>query len=166
MAGPRQATAVVVANGRKHLTKAETERRLAAEAAARGPEGESAGKFHAPDWLPQQLRGEYNTLRAELVRRKLMEKLDRDILGFYLVAREEYVSAGKRSSAAISRGDVDGARDWSSIQERYFKQARACANDMGLTVTSRCRLVLPEAPPDEDDNDFLRLIQGGLERRA
>ena len=34
---------------------------------------------------------------------------------------------------------------WSKVQERYFKQCRACANDLGLTISSRCRLVVPEA---------------------
>ena len=59
------------------------------------------------------------------------------------------------------------ADSWGKIQERYFKQARNCANDMGLTVTSRCRLVVPAAPQKgEEDNPFLQLIQGGAERRA
>ena len=34
---------------------------------------------------------------------------------------------------------------WAKIQERYFKQSRASANDLGLSITSRCRLVVPEA---------------------
>lgn len=54
------------------------------------------------------------------------------------------------------------------MQERYFKQARNCANDMGLTVTSRCRLVVPEGvgASESDDNPMLALIQGGLSRDA
>ena len=49
--------------------------------------------------------------------------------------------------------------------ERHFKQARACANDMGLTVTSRCRLVVPDSPQKgEENNPFLALIQGGQKR--
>ncbi len=61
----------------------------------------------------------------------------------------------------LSRAE-EAAEDWSRIQDRYFKQARACANDMGLTITSRCRLVVPETlKPKEDDNLFLQLIEGG-----
>ena len=38
---------------------------------------------------------------------------------------------------------------------------------MGLTITSRCRLVVPGAgEPDEPENPFLQLIQGGASRRA
>lgn len=167
MAGGRQATDVVVAKGRKHFTKAELEARRAAEARVQGQAEDGPGQFHAPAWLPQALREEFNALRTELVRRGLMAKIDRDMLGFYLVAREEYTAAGRRASAAIRKGDADGAKDWSSVQEKYYKQARACANDMGLTVTSRCRLVVPDAPQKEEaDNPFLRLIQGGAEKRA
>jgi P27 family predicted phage terminase small subunit len=133
------------------MTQEQIQRRRDAEDAARG--SDDTKSFHAPDWLPQELRGEFNTLRKELVDRKLMEKLDRDALGFYLVAREEYVQAGKRASRSIADGDLEGARDWSAIQDRYFKQARGCAADLGLTVTSRCRLVLP--PKEEDEKDDL-----------
>jgi P27 family predicted phage terminase small subunit len=150
MAGKRQATAVVIANGKSHMTKAEIQERLDAEDAARGQD--ESTQFHAPSWLPQALRSEFNDLRAQLVDRGLIAKIDRDILGFYLVARVEYVNAGQRASMAISKGDAEGAKDWSAIQERYFKQAKGCANDLGLTITSRCRLVLPpkeEEAPDE-----------------
>ena len=62
---------------------------------------------------------------------------------------------------------AEEADGWSRIQDRYFKQTRACANDMGLTITSRCRLVVPGAgEPDEPENPFLQLIQGGASRRA
>ena len=33
---------------------------------------------------------------------------------------------------------------WSKIQERYFKQCRSSANDLGLSISSRCKLVVPE----------------------
>ena len=39
---------------------------------------------------------------------------------------------------------VEAADEWSRVQDRYFKQARACASDLGLTVTSRCRLTVPD----------------------
>lgn len=165
MAGPRQATAVVTAKGKKHLTKAETAARLAAEERALGGDEGDKGSFQAPRWLPASLREDFRALRAELVRRGLMVKMDRDMLGFFLVAREEYVACARRASAAIERGDLDGASEWSSIQDRYFKQARGAANDMGLTVTSRLRLALPEPPEQQSDNAFLRLLES-RQRRA
>ena len=158
MAGPRQATAVVLANGRSHMTKAEIKARQDSEDRARGPTEGSSKQFQAPKWLPKQLRSEFNALRTQLVERDLIAKIDRDILGFYLVARSEYVSAGELASAAIQAGDVENAKDWSSIQERYFKQAKGCAADLGMTVTSRCRLVLPPKEEPEED-EFTALLR-------
>lgn len=157
MAGPRQAAAVVIGNGRKHFTKAEIEERQRSDALARQQREGEPKAIRAPSWLPEGLRKEFASLRAQLVDRGLMCQLDRDSLAFYLMAREEYVNAGKMASDAIGGSDVDGAKEWSAIQDRYFKQARACANDLGLTVTSRCRLVLPprEEEPEDEFTTFL-----------
>ena len=69
---------------------------------------------------------------------------------------------------ALAQRDQEGADGWGKIQERYFKQARNCANDMGLTVTSRCRLVVPDTGKQatEDSNPMLELIRGGMDRYA
>ena len=51
------------------------------------------------------------------------------------------------------------------VQERYFKQARNCANDMGLTVSSRCRLVLPSFlpaaafAPNDGEDEFSQILR-------
>ena len=75
--------------------------------------------------------------------------------------------ASKAAGEALEQGDQEKADGWSRIQDRYFKQARACANDMGLTVTSRCRLVVPGAGEQEEpENQFLQLIQGGASHLA
>jgi hypothetical protein len=45
----------------------------------------------------------------------------------------------------------NAAMDYAAkTQDRYFKQAQAAARDLGLTISSRCKLVAPvrdEAPP-------------------
>lgn len=158
MARARQAAAVIIGNGLSHMTNAEKAERLETDALARSAGGGPAGSFHPPGWLPKALRGEFNELRGLLAELGLISKMDRDILGFYLVARSEYVRAGMRASDAIAAGDDEGAQSWSAVQDRYFKQARGCANDLGLTVTSRCRLVLPPKQ-DGDVDEFTQLLQ-------
>lgn len=37
-----------------------------------------------------------------------------------------------------------------NLQDKAFKQCLACAKELGLTITSRCKLVVP-SPPDDDD---------------
>ena len=120
-----------------------------------------------PKWVPEDLKKEFRALGRKLLAAGLYTDLDADTLGRYLVAQHQYILAAQEAEQALTRRDQEGADDWGKIQERYFKQARNCANDMGLTVTSRCRLVVPDAPQKgEEDNPFLQLIQGGAERRA
>ena len=158
MPGPRQPTDVVKAKGRKHMTKAEEAQRRAGEVQVERPK-----TVKVPKWVPEDLKKEFRALGRKLLAAGLYTDLDADTLGRYLVAQHQYILAAQ----ALTRRDQEGADDWGKIQERYFKQARNCANDMGLTVTSRCRLVVPDAPQKgEEDNPFLQLIQGGAERRA
>lgn len=67
--------------------------------------------------------------------------------------------------------DADAIDRWGRIQERYFKQARACALDMGLTVSSRCRLVLPSvavtaAARDDGEDEFSAILARRQARMA
>ncbi len=162
MPGPRQPTDVVKAKGRKHMTKAEEAQRRAGEVQVERPK-----TVKVPKWVPEDLKKEFRALGRKLLAAGLYTDLDADTLGRYLVAQHQYILAAQEAEQALTRRDQEGADDWGKIQERYFKQARNCANDMGLTVTSRCRLVVPDAPQKgEEDNPFLQLIQGGAERRA
>ena len=40
-----------------------------------------------------------------------------------------------------------------NLQDKAQKQCLACAKELGLTITSRCKLVIP--PPADDDDDEL-----------
>lgn len=156
MPGPRQPTDLLKATGRKHLSRAEEAERRSREARV-----ESAKTAKPPKWLPEWMKKDFRTLGKRLIAAGLYTDLDADVLGRYLVAQHSWVAASREAADALDRQD-QAAEGWSRIQDRYFKQARACANDMGLTVTSRCRLVVPEdLRPKEDDNPFLQLIQAG-----
>ena len=72
-------------------------------------------------------------------------ELDRDVLGQYFLSRERWLRADKKAGAAIRAGDEKLAREWTGVQGTYFKQVRQCAEAMGLSVTSRCRIVVPQA---------------------
>lgn len=155
MPGRRQPTAVVEANGKKHLSQAEKEERRSGEVNACTDKA-----VRAPKWLPEKLRKEFNDISKRLIELGIFCKLDRDTLGRYLVAHDAWVSASKYAAEAIAAKDADAAAEWSSIQDRYFKQCRACAGDLGLTITSRCTLVVPQKPDDAAKQDpFLRLLE-------
>ena len=158
MAGKRQPTDVVIANGRKHLSRAEEAERRAGEVKV-----SPAKTAKPPKWLPETLKKDYRAIGKRLIAAGLYTELDADTLGRYLVAQHQWLIATGEAEKALAQRDQEGADVWGKIQERYFKQARNCANDMGLTVTSRCRLVVPESnrQATEDNNPFLEVIRGG-----
>lgn len=157
MPGPRQPTDLLKAAGRKHLSRAEEADRRDREVHVDSPK-----TAKPPKWLPEHLKKDFRTLGKRLIAAGIYTDLDADTLGRYLVAQHAWIATTREASDALDRADQEAAEDWSRVQDRYFKQARACANDMDLTVTSRCRLVLPEdMKPKEDDNPFTQLIQGG-----
>lgn len=154
MPGPRQPLKVIEGNGRKHLTKKEKYEREQSEVKPK-----SKPKFvQAPSWLPEQLKKDFSAISKQLIELEIFTKLDRDTLGMYLIARSQYLQATAELQTHLQRRDSEGAADWAGIQDKFFKQARACANDLGLTVTSRCRLVLPEKKKEEDEDPMDQLF--------
>ena len=163
MAGKRQPTDVVIANGRKHLSKTEEAERRANEVKVA-----PAKTDKPPKWLLEELKPVFRRLGKRLIAAGLYTELDADTLGRYLLAQHQWELATHEVEKALEEIDPEEAEDWSRIQDRYFKQARACANDMGLTMTSRCRLVVPDTgkQAEEDSNPMLELIRGGMDRYA
>lgn len=63
------------------------------------------------------------------------------------------------------------AKEWTAVQSSYFRQCRQCAEVMGLSISSRCRLVVPEvlanAAKDEGEEDeFTRALKARQARAA
>lgn len=159
MPGPRMTTDALKARGKKHLSKSEEAARRAGEVAV-----EPAKTAKPPKWLPEGLKKEFRALGKKLIGAGIYTDLDADNLGRYLVASQQWLAATAEANRYLMARDAENADIWGKIQDRYFKQARNCANDMGLTVTSRCRLVLPageDTRNGEENNPFLKLVQGG-----
>lgn len=164
MPGPRLPTDVVKERGRKHLSKAEEAERRQSEVKLPRPK-----KISPPKWLPEYLKAEFRTLAKELLDADMgAAGLDRDTIGRYLVASRQYTAAAIQVQDALDAEDSERAAEWMNIQDKCFKQANKCANDMGMTLTSRCKLVVPETSKKavDDENPFLQLIQGGAVKRA
>ena len=93
----------------------------------------------------------------------MVSRLEADTIATYCVAQSEWRAATSHLNAALRQGDRAAADSWSKIQSRLFAQARSCANDLGMTITSRCRLVAPQAPPREE-NAFQAMMEARMRR--
>lgn len=158
MAGSRRYMAVNDAaaerNGSgKHWTKQERALRLASE--VKPPTDK---RVLAPRWLKDEtLRKEFYSLREQLVAMDTgFSKSDADFLAWYLTARQEYNAASNHVRKAINEGDQKAAAAWTTIRNKFFMEARACANELGLTINSRCKLIVPPAEPETDPLEDLR----------
>ena len=90
-----------------------------------------------------------------------MSNLDVDCIVRYITAEEEYeqITAKINKTSIMVEGiNENGLPDYVvnkeyerliNMQDKVFKQARSAAGDIGLTITSRCKLVMPKSIKEE-----------------
>ncbi len=139
MAGQRLPIELVQARGSKHLTKAEIEERQAREVKP------VTDNIVAPDFLTKKQKDEFYSIAEKLKKLKIMGETDVDALGRYITAKDMYVNAVKQLRKTEVKNNPFAFEKWLKIQDKLFKQCRASANDLGLSISSRCKLVVPEA---------------------
>lgn len=176
MAGQRQPTDLVVMKGKKHLTKAEIEARKNAEVVAPND------KVKPPAYLTSEQKKKFRKLSKELLEIKLIANVDCDALARLLIAQDQYIEitdkiretplmvdvpvyemqenpdTGEKERVQVgTREVVNGERErLMIIQDRCMKQCRQGASDFGMTVSSRCRLVVPKAKETKPENKFAK----------
>ena len=139
MPAKKKPVAVLKSDGSRHYTKAELADRESREVQA--PKTE---KVNPPAYLDRTLVREFNKLAPVLVKMGVLSSVDGDVLGQYLVAKQHYVSATEMVNKALGDGRLEATKEWSMIQDRFFKQCRSCARELGLTVSARANIVLPQ----------------------
>ena len=152
MAGQRLPIEVVQARGSKHLTKAEIQERKEREIKP------VTDDIIAPDYLTKKQKDNFYKLSSQLEKLKIMGETDVDALARYIVANDSYVHATKQLRKSEVKNDPMKYESWSKIQERNFKMVRASANDLGLSISSRCKLVVPGANKEDKpkENKFAK----------
>ena len=166
MAGrPRQPIDLLIEKGKKHLTKEEIEYRRNTEVNV------EAKDVKPPTYLSKKQKQEFNKIAKILVESVMMSELDEDCLARYLIANENYIRFTKQINAEFRKQNSKEAKQDPDIlektntrieqllihQDRAFKQCNSCADKMGLTITSRCRLQVPQAPTEKPkENKFAK----------
>lgn len=179
MAGQRQPTDLVVMKGKKHLSKAEIAARKDAEVVAPND------KVRPPAYLTLEQKKKFRKLAKELLAIKLVANIDCDALARLLIAQDQFVEvteqirttplmvevpvyeekdnplSGEKELVQVgTREVVNGEREsLMIIQDRCMKQCRQGASDFGMTVSSRCRLVVPKPPQQKPENKFAKYAE-------
>lgn len=159
MPGPRQPIELVIAKGKKHLTKNEIEERRRSE--VRG----LTNGIAAPSFLTAKQKKQFNLIAKQLLAIGIMSETDNDTLARYVTAQGLYEQAVK-DLRAVQKGrpreaDTGELVCWADLLEtldkrvdRYYKQAQNAASALGLTISSRCKLVVPQSDELPKVNKF------------
>lgn len=163
MARPREPIALVEAKGRKHLTKAERDARRDAE--VRAP----CDNVSPPAWLTKKEKEKFDGIAEQLIEIGIMSNLDCDVLARYVRNHTEYekitrqlgkikFTVDKKSRIGEEEQLAEQAGKYNylqKIQARLERQCNADARELGLTISSRCRLVMPKVDEPPKENKFL-----------
>ena len=95
----------------------------------------------------------------------IMSELDEDCLAHYLIANSNYKKYTNKLRNLEKKLDKAKKKDekkeilqdidlYLIYQDRALKQCRACASDMGLSISSRCKLVMPPSKDPPKENKF------------
>jgi P27 family predicted phage terminase small subunit len=150
MARPRQPTDLLLVKGKKHLTKEEIEKRKSSEVKA------PADKVRAPSYLPDELKKEFRKIAKELLDIEIMTNLDVDALARFIISRKMYLEVTEK---IFNKTDLLLDKDTIGIQDKLFKQCRSAASDLGLTISSRCKLVVPKKDDNAPKNKFSKFAK-------
>ena len=155
MAGARQPTALVELKGKKHFTKAELEERKNAEVNA------DTDNIVPPDYLTEKQAGEFFALANELKRCEIMTNLDCDALARFIVARSDYADYVKLMRSIPKTVDnLQELKEADKLKRGAFLDCNTAAKELGMTISSRCKLVVPKKEESKPINKFA-VIQSG-----
>ena len=134
----KQPIELVIANGKKHLTKDD---------------------MRAPSYLTAKQKKQFNEIASKLIKLKIMGETDVDALARYIISNDLYLNAVKQLRKKEVQKDVDTLSKWSNLQDKFFKQCRTCASDLGLTISSRCKLVIPEINKEAPNKNKFNIFE-------
>lgn len=170
MAGQKQPIDLVLARGRKHLTKNEIEARRASEVKP------CADDLSAPAYLTAAQKKVFARIAKQLEKIGIMGETDVDALARYVTAQSLYEQAVKDLRKLRKSEPKDPEADgyykdmelWNNAltaaekrQDRYYKQAQTAATALGLTISSRVRLEAPVKEEAPKENKFKVLRTAG-----
>lgn len=164
MARPREPIDLIAAKGKKHLTKAEYDDRKNKEITA------PCDNVEPPAYLTKKEKEKFKDIAKQLIEIGIMTNLDCDTLARYVRAESEYIKVtrqlskikfvpDKKSKVSLENQIAEQTDEYNylqKIQVRATKQVNECARELGLTISSRCKLAMPKKEEKPPENKFLK----------
>ena len=157
---------LIQAKSRKHLTKSEISQREKSELPI------IAENIRPPDFLNDSEKAKFNEIADILQQLDIMSDLDCDVLGRYIKSQSDWekysVFVNDTQSllqAAFYDRDYESILNCTNLLSKYetlrakaFSQCQTCASSLGLTITSRCKIVMPQKTESPKENKFNEFI--------
>lgn len=156
MAGrPRQPLTVIQGKGRSnHITKAEAKRRKEQEEALKG----FTDNIEPPSYLTKKQKDEFNKIANELLRLGIFSNLDVDYLARYIDSKTEYEKVTRElrkiRKPTESPETLKMYSDLRINRNTFYNECKAAASELGLSITSRLKLVIPDLEKKEEPSEF------------
>lgn len=179
MAGKRRPMGVnlSVVDGGKHWTKSEIQQRQEEELKLEKPK-----EMKAPSWLAGAAKKLFKAYAEQLLKfpAGMVSELDTGMLARYCDCEAAYGEASRQKTAWLKEcaqllkdADADNlvavsecpaygvAKEqvdyWIGQMAKLEKICRGCATEMGMTVSSRCRLIVPKVDPKPEEDPLAQL---------
>ncbi|KHO62680.1 terminase [Thermoanaerobacter sp. YS13] len=140
--------------GKKHLTKAEIEQRLAGEQQfAIGTD-----KIKPPKWLDKVAQKEFKRIVKEMEQTGILTNIDVDMLALYCDAYSQYIQCCEviRQEGLMVEYTNKAAETNKvphpllSKKKQLFEQMKAIASEFGFTPSARARIAIPKQEKKEE----------------
>lgn len=167
----KQPLQVIQGKGRSnHLTQEEIKKRQKHEEKVRG----FSDKVVPPSYLTAAQKKEFIQIAEELIRIDIFSNLDIDSLARYLDSKYQYLQLVKdmRKIKPTEVVELPTGKKVTLANEDYpklarvkntlFTECRSAASDLGLTITSRLKLVIPTPTPAEGKSEAEKRFGGRL----
>ena len=144
-----------VANGNTaRLTKDEIEERKEREVKAK-----TLSKVKVPNYIKEdRYKKEFKDIAKEMIELDIFSNLDVDALGRFILAKEQYlrvINQIENTDILNEFNEVNTEYErLTTLSNKYFTMCRQAASDCGLTITSRCKIVIPKKKEDDTDDDL------------
>lgn len=167
MSGRRkEPLSVIQGKGRSnHITKKERLERQEQEDALKG----FTDNLEAPSYLTKKQKTEFGQIATELIRLNIFSNLDVDGLARYIDSRDQYIKVTRelrtmrptRTIEVELMGEIkkekfikDDYGKLARVKNLLFKECQSAAGELGLSITSRLKLVIPKTDEKKEPSEF------------